>query len=50
MPAALRDPPDEAVELIKAFEGIPDGDPSTINIDAYLCPAGVWAIGWCGCR
>ena len=46
MPAALRDPPDEAVELIKAFEGIPDGDPSTVNIDAYLCPAQVWTIGW----
>ncbi len=46
MPAPLRNPPDEAVELIKAFEGIPDGDPSTVNIDAYLCPANVWTIGW----
>jgi len=46
MPAPLRDPPSEAVELIKAFEGIPDGDPSTVNIDAYLCPANVWTIGW----
>lgn len=46
MPAPLRDVPLPAVELIKAFEGIPDGDPSTVNIDAYLCPAGVWTIGW----
>ncbi|MCW5612930.1 MAG: lysozyme [Rubrivivax sp.] len=46
MPAALRDVPQEAVELIKAFEGIPDGDPSTVNIDAYLDPVGIWTIGW----
>ena len=46
MPAPLRDVPQEAVDLIKAFEGIPDGDPSTVNIDAYLCPAGIWTIGW----
>jgi GH24 family phage-related lysozyme (muramidase) len=46
MPAPLRDVPQEAVDLIKSFEGIPDGDPSTVNIDAYLCPAGIWTIGW----
>ncbi len=46
MPAALRDVPQAAVELIKCFDGIPDGDPSTVRIDAYLCPAGVWTIGW----
>jgi lysozyme len=46
MPEPLRDVPQEAVDLIKAFEGIPDGDPSTVNIDAYLCPAGIWTIGW----
>jgi GH24 family phage-related lysozyme (muramidase) len=46
MPTPLRDVPLPAVELIKAFEGIPDGDPGTVNIDAYLCPAGVWTIGW----
>jgi GH24 family phage-related lysozyme (muramidase) len=46
MPAPLRDVPPEAINLIKAFEGIPDGDPGTVNIDAYLCPAGVWTIGW----
>lgn len=46
MPAPLRDVPQQAIDLIKAFEGIPDGDPSTVNIDAYLCPANVWTIGW----
>lgn len=47
MPVApLRDVPTAAVELIKAFEGIPDGDPSSVNIDPYLCPADVWTIGW----
>jgi GH24 family phage-related lysozyme (muramidase) len=46
MPAPLRDVPDEGVELIKSFEGIPDGDPSTVNIDAYLDPVGIWTIGW----
>lgn len=46
MPAALRDVPQEGIELIKSFEGIPDGDPSTVNIDAYLDPVGIWTIGW----
>ncbi len=44
--APLRDVPAQAVDLIKAFEGIPDGDPSTVLIDPYLCPADVWTIGW----
>ena len=43
MPAALRDVPQEAIELIKSFEGIPDGDPATVNIDAYQ-------IGRASCR
>ncbi|ODV00523.1 MAG: glycoside hydrolase family 24 [Rubrivivax sp. SCN 70-15] len=46
MPAPLRDIPDDAVELIKSFEGIPDGDPRTVNIDPYLDPVGIWTIGW----
>lgn len=46
MPAALRDMPDEGLELVKAFEGIPDGDPGTVNIDPYLDPVGIWTIGW----
>jgi lysozyme len=36
----------QAVELIKSFEGILDGDPATVNLDPYLCPAGYWTIGW----
>lgn len=36
----------KAIELIKSFEGILDGDPTTVNLDPYLCPAGYWTIGW----
>lgn len=32
--------------LIQAFEGIEDGNPDTVNLDPYLCPAGKWTIGW----
>jgi lysozyme len=46
MPVPVRNTPDEAVQLIKSFEGIPDGDPSTVNIDAYFDPVGIWTIGW----
>jgi len=35
-----------AIEIIKRFEGITDGDPTTVNLDPYLCPAGYWTIGW----
>jgi len=34
------------LELIKSFEGIMDGDPSTVNLDPYLDPVGIWTIGW----
>lgn len=34
------------VKLVKSFEGVEDGDPTTVNLDPYLCPAGVWTIGW----
>ena len=46
MPAPLRDMPQEGIELIKSFEGIPDGDPSTVNLDPYLDPLAIWTIGW----
>lgn len=47
MPAApLRDVPQQAIELIKSFEGVVDGDPRTVNLDAYLDPVGIWTIGW----
>lgn len=32
--------------LIQKWEGIEDGDPSTVELDPYLCPAGYWTIGW----
>lgn len=35
-----------AVDLIKNFEGLVDGDKSTANYDAYLDPIGIWTIGW----
>ena len=34
------------LEIIKSFEGIEDGDPTTINLDPYLDPVGIWTIGW----
>ena len=37
---------DKAFDLIKKWEGIMDGDPSTANLDPYLCPANYWTIGW----
>ena len=36
----------QAMELIRSFEGIADGDPTTVNLDPYLCPSGYWTIGW----
>ena len=34
------------LRLIKSFEGICDGDPTTVNLDPYLDPVGIWTIGW----
>lgn len=34
------------LDLIKSFEGIPDGDPTTVKLDPYLDPVGIWTIGW----
>jgi lysozyme len=42
----MRDINDAGIELIKSFEGIPDGDPTTVKIDPYLDPVGIWTIGW----
>lgn len=36
----------KGVDLIKKWEGIMDGDPNTVNLDPYLCPANYWTIGW----
>lgn len=43
---AQRDICQEAIDLVKKYEGIPDGDPSTVNIDPYLDPVDIWTIGW----
>lgn len=37
---------DLAMELVKEFEGLPDGDPSTTNLDPYMDPVGNWTVGW----
>jgi lysozyme len=34
------------LDLIKSFEGLADGDPTTVNLDPYLDPIGIWTIGW----
>lgn len=34
------------LDLVKGFEGTEDGDPSTVNLDPYLDPVGIWTIGW----
>lgn len=34
------------LSLVQAWEGIEDGDPSTVLLDPYVCPAGVFTVGW----
>lgn len=34
------------LNLVKRWEGVLDGDPSTVNLDPYLDPVGIWTIGW----
>ena len=34
------------LDLVKKWEGILDGDPTTVNLDPYLDPVGIWTIGW----
>jgi lysozyme len=34
------------LDLIKGFEGLEDGDPTTVNLDPYMDPIGIWTIGW----
>ena len=43
---AQRDISQRAIDLVKSYEGIPDGDPATLNIDPYLDPVNIWTIGW----
>ncbi len=34
------------LSLVQAWEGLVDGDPSTVLLDPYICPAGVFTVGW----
>lgn len=34
------------VDLVKAWEGLEDGDPRTVLLDPYVCPAGYVTVGW----
>jgi lysozyme len=45
-PGGVREINPAGLELIKSFEGIADGDPTTVSIDPYLDPVGIWTIGW----
>jgi lysozyme len=35
-----------AVDIIKRFESLHDGDLVAIGLQPKLCPAGIWTIGW----
>lgn len=36
----------QGAELVAAWEGLPDGDHSTVNLDPYMDPVGIWTIGY----
>jgi len=42
----VREINEAGLTLIKSFEGLGDGDPSTTNLEPYLDPVGIWTIGW----
>jgi len=42
----IRECNDAGVNLIKHFEGLPDGDRTTANFDPYLDPVGIWTVGF----
>ncbi len=37
---------DAGLNIIKSFEGIMDGDPTTVNLDPYMDPIEIFTIGW----
>lgn len=39
-------PSDNCTKLVKHFEGIHDGDLSTIGLQPKMCPAGIWTVGY----
>lgn len=42
----MREINQSGLDLIKSFEGIEDGNPTTVNLDPYIDPVGIWTIGW----
>jgi len=42
----VREINDAGIALIKSFEGLGDGNSSTINLEPYLDPVDIWTIGW----
>jgi len=36
----------EAVDLVKSFEGIHDGNLTVIGLQPKMCPAGIWTVGY----
>lgn len=43
---AQRDVCQAAVDLVKFYEGLVDGNKATPQIDPYMDPIGIWTIGW----
>lgn len=39
-------PNDACISIVKRFEGLGDGDLTTVNLDPYMDSVGVWTIGW----
>lgn len=34
------------IDLIKAWEGLGDGNKLTVNLEPYVDPVGIWTLGW----
>ena len=46
MATTRKTPSAKCFKLVKSFEGICDGDPTTVNLDPYLDPLKIWTIAW----
>ncbi len=44
--ASMRTVNQETIDLVKHFEGLHDGDLTTIGLQPKQCPAGVWTVGY----
>lgn len=42
----MREINEAGITLIKSFEGLPDGNPKTLNLDWYVDPIGILTIGY----